>query len=52
MVRYPAWQLETRIASPMPALMDILKGLNPWAVYLFLTRRHPNLDGVTPLDLL
>ncbi|MDM0067055.1 antitoxin Xre/MbcA/ParS toxin-binding domain-containing protein [Variovorax sp. J31P207] len=51
-VRYPSWQLEGPVASAMPALMDIFKDFDPWAMYLFLTRSNPNLDGVIPLDLL
>lgn len=32
--------------------MDALRGVEPWAAYLFLMRPHPLLDARTPVELI
>jgi hypothetical protein len=50
-VRYPAWQVDSdgHMLKIMPVLIQELG--DAWAVYRFLLQRHPELDGVTGLDL-
>ena len=51
--RYPAWQFEDEVAGrPLEAVLDALKGLNPWTVYRFFTSPDSTLEGETPLDIL
>ena len=49
---YPAWQLEPKVGEAMPELLGILRPLDPWTQYLFFTQRSPELDGMSPLDVL
>ena len=51
-IRYPAWQLEGGALAAIPVVLRILKGNEPWAVYLFLTQGNPLLDGKSPLAVL
>ena len=51
--RYPAWQFEDEIAGrPLEAVLEALKGLNPWAVYRFFTTPDSALEDEAPLDVL
>lgn len=51
--RYPAWQFEDEVAGrPLEAVLEVLKGLNPWASYRFFTTPDSALEDETPLDAL
>ena len=51
--RYPAWQFEDEVAGrPLEAVLEVLKGLNPWTVYRFFTTADSSLEDETPLDVL
>ena len=51
--RYPAWQFEDDIAGrPLEAVLDVLKGLNRWAIYRFFTTPDSALEDETPLEVL
>jgi hypothetical protein len=48
-VRFPDWQIGVD-GSPLSALPNLHAGLgSPWAVFRFLTQRHPELDMCTGL---
>jgi hypothetical protein len=51
--RFPAWQIgeDGKPFAALPELFDRLGG-EPWAVYRFLTQRHPELDGLTGCEAL
>lgn len=50
--RYPRWQIgdDGRPFAEIEKLFAILDG--PWAVYNFLLREHPELDGLSGIDAL
>jgi len=51
--RYPAWQFEDEIAGrPLETVLEVLKGLSPWATYRFFTTPDSTLEDETPLDVL
>ncbi|GEM_PF-2167783 len=50
--RYPTWQLEPTVSRSIPQLLEILRALDPWTQYFFITQRNPALDGLSPLDAL
>ena len=51
--RYPAWQAHDGVVlERLRPVMDALRGVEPWAAHLFLTRPHPLLGARTPVDLI
>jgi hypothetical protein len=51
--RFPSWQIDSD-GQPLAALPKLFRRLedDAWAVYRFLTERHPELDGLTGLSAL
>lgn len=49
--RFPRWQIgaDGKPLALLPQLFERLGG-GPWAVYRFLVRQHPELDGLTGLE--
>jgi hypothetical protein len=47
--RYPAWQFEDEVAGePLDAVLEALKGLNPWTRYRFFTTSDSALEDGEP----
>lgn len=52
-LRYPAWQFEDGVfGAPLRAVLDVLKGQDPWDKWLFFVSKDDALAGFSPVELM
>lgn len=51
-IRFPSWQFEVMVQPSMAPMLDVLKRLDEWAIFLFLVQRNPLLNSQSPVQLM
>ena len=51
-VRYPDWQLEEPVLKALPPILESMRSLDGWEIWLFLTSADPVLRQLAPLEVM